>query len=626
MCGIAGIVNLNNEKIEDFQLRLMSSFLRERGPDNEDIWINKNVGLAHRRLSIIDLSVGANQPMLDVEETVAITFNGEIYNFLELKQELLLSGVKFQTNSDTEVIIYGYKIWGIEKLLDKLDGMFAFGLHDILNQKLFLCRDRFGKKPLYYSIINKSFYFSSDIRSIIKFIPNLELDYESVDFYLSELGMPQPKTIWKGVSQVYKSSFLTLDMRTSQFTTASYWKIDFSSKLKISFQEAEELVEKTLTQAILKRKISDVPIGCFLSGGVDSGLIVALMAQNSSERIKTFSIGFKEDDYNELPLAKEVAVRYNTEHTEVLIDPKIENDISDLVDYFAEPFADSSAIPTYYVCKEMRKHLTVALSGDGGDEMFGYSNYAFLQKVDFFAKKYPTEWQRELVTSISKITTRLGISNENYGSLNQTYKLSSSGIALIRGMGFQSEEKNLLYASDFMKEQKWFTLNEVKKIWSKYKTENLTDSIFLASLDTRLLNDYLVKVDRASMKNSLEVRSPFLDKNLANLAFKIPNEFKISNGIPKYILKTLAQKHIDKNILLRKKQGFGIPVEHWLKNELKPLVNQLLSEQQILKRGFFNPKYIQRLIREHDSGLFNHNHKIWSLLWFELWCQKNLDK
>lgn len=625
MCGIAGIINLNKQKVNESHLRKMSSFMFERGPDNEGIWVSDNVGFAHRRLSIIDLSSGGNQPMLDKDKSIAITFNGEIYNFLKLKNELLEQGVQFNTNSDTEVLIYGYKLWGIDKLLEKIDGMFAFAIYDSLNCKVHLCRDRFGKKPLYYSLVENILYFSSDIRSIVPFQVNIDIDYESLDFYLSELGVPQPKTIWKNIFQVYKSSFITIDINSANFIEKKYWNLSASNKLLISYEEAEEGVEKLLTQAILKRTISDVEIGCFLSGGIDSGLIVSLLAQNTAEKVKTFTVGFSEDDYNELPLAKELANKYDTQHTEIVIKPKIEEEIFDLVSYFGEPFGDSSAIPTYYVCKEMKRHVTVALSGDGGDELFGYSNYNYIQKVDKFSKEYTNILSREFITFYSKLFNRINLFPENYGAINSLFKELQSGIALVRGMAFMPEDKKMLYSPTFYEAVPNYTILEMQKVWSKYKGCNMVDTIFLASLDTRLLNDYLVKVDRASMKSSLEVRSPFLDKDLAEFAFKLPLDYKLKDGTPKYILKKLAKKHIDPNIFNRKKQGFGIPVKHWLKNELKPLLINELSREKIIKRGFFNPDYIALLIKEHDNNIGNHTHKLWSLLWLELWCQKNID-
>ena len=625
MCGIAGIINLKGEGLSEAHLEKMSAFMKERGPDNLGVWVNENVGFAHRRLSIIDLSVNGHQPMLDKESSVAITFNGEIYNFPELKIELQKNGVSFSTSSDTEVLLYGYKTWGIESLLSKIDGMFAFVLYDLIKKKVFLCRDRFGKKPLYYSFQNSQLYFSSDIRAITPFISNIEMDYEALDFYLTEISIPQPKTIWKNISQVYKSSFIELDLPTRKWNSKEYWKLESTPKLELNYNDAEQLVEQKLTDAILKRTISDVPIGCFLSGGVDSGLIVALLAQNSKDKVKTFTVGFSEDDFNELPLAKKLAERYNTNHTEIIIQPDIESEIHDLVDYFGEPFADSSAIPTYYVCKEMRKHVTVALSGDGGDEMFGYNNYSYMDKVDKFLLQNPSEIQRNTKTFISKIKSRLGSNFENLGALNDFCKNEKSGIALIRGMAFMPKEMSFLYNKDFKEKTPAFSMSEVKKIWAKYEKENLTDKIFLASLDTRLLNDYLVKVDRASMKSSLEVRSPFLDTSLAEIAFRLPNEYKINNGEAKYILKTLAKKHIDQDIFNRKKQGFGIPVKHWLKHELKNLVDENLSVEQVKKRGFFNPEYVSKILKEHNSNAVNHTHKIWSLLWLELWCKKFLN-
>ncbi|MCW3082665.1 MAG: asnB [Bacteroidetes bacterium] len=622
MCGIAGIINLKESKVEESALQKMGSFLNYRGPDHYGMWCEKNIGLVHRRLSIIDLSDKGNQPMLDAEKNIVITFNGEIYNFLDIRKQLQKEGVTFNTDSDTEVIIYAYKIWGIEKMLQQIDGMFAFAICDLLKQKVYLCRDRFGKKPLYYSFYNNNCYFSSDIRSIVPFIDNPQLDYDSVDYYFSEMSVPQPKTIWKNIQQVYKSAFICIDVVTGTHTENEYWKLESAAKLSLSFNEAEKEVEQTLIDAILKRTIADVPIGCFLSGGVDSGLIVSLLAQNTSARVKTFSIGFAEEEFNELPYAKKLAERYNTEHTEIIVKPDIENEITDLVEFFGEPFADSSAIPSFYVCREMGKFLKVALSGDGGDELFGYSNYLFMQKADEFAKKYTSQSQRDVMSVISKVKSRINPGSENYGAINSFYKEKDSGSGLLRGMSFVPEEKKQLYKNAELLKHAAFAEKEMKKIWTKHASGSLADTLFLASLDTRLLNDYLVKVDRSSMRSSLEVRSPFLDKSLAELAFRLPNEYKLKGNDAKYILKTLAQKHIDKDILTRKKQGFAIPVKHWLNNELKGLVETHLSKEQVEKRGFFNPDYVVRIIREHKQNAADHTHKIWSLLWFELWCGK----
>jgi asparagine synthase (glutamine-hydrolysing) len=622
MCGIAGIINLKENSVEETDLRKMGGYLQYRGPDNYGIWCGKNIGLVHRRLSIIDLSDKGNQPMQDTEGAIKITFNGEIYNFLDIKKQLQKEGVLFNTESDTEVIIYGYKVWGIEKMLQKIDGMFAFVICDLVNKKVFLCRDRFGKKPLYYSFYNSICYFSSDIRSILPFIASPELDYDSLDYYFSEMSVPQPKTIWKNIQQVYKSSFISIDLATSLHTMHNYWKLECYPKLLVSFEEAEKLVEKKLTDAILKRTISDVPIGCFLSGGIDSGLVVSLLAQNSSSRVKTFSVGFAEEEFNELPFAKKLADKYNTEHTEIIIKPDIKNEITDLVEFFGEPFADSSAIPSFYVCREMSRYLKVALSGDGGDELFGYSNYLFMQKVDLFSGKYTNKAGRDVAAFLSKFTSRINQNFENYGAIRQFYENRNSGAGLLRGMSFVPEEKKELYKSKSLIDHSGFTLKEVKRIWEKYYSGSFADAIFLASMDTRLLNDYLVKVDRTSMRSSLEVRSPFLDKELAEFAFLLPIEYKLKGNDSKYILKTLAQKHIDKDILKRKKQGFGVPVKHWLKNELKGMVEQHLSKEMIVKRGFFNPDYVDKIIKEHKNNIYDHTHKIWSLLWFELWCQK----
>lgn len=626
MCGIAGIINFRGIAADEKDLQKMGDCLRFRGPDNYGIWKGMNIGLVHRRLSIIDLSENGNQPMQDAEAEVLITFNGEIYNFLELRKRLQKEGVEFRTHSDTEVIIYGYKKWGIKGILDALDGMFAFAICDLKNQKTYLCRDRFGKKPLYYACIGQQFYFSSDIRSILPFQGSPELDYDSLDYYISEMSAPQPKTIWKGISQVYKSSYITLNTVTGEFSSASYWELGSQPKIEVSFDEAEKLVEKELINAILKRTVSDVPLGCFLSGGIDSGLVVSLLASNTGSRVNTFSVGFAEEEFNELPYARKLAERYNTKHTELIVKPDIRNEITELVDFYGEPFADSSAIPTYYVCREMSTRLKVALSGDGGDELFGYSNYLFMQKADMFASRFRSGIARRVAAIGSKAGSRVSGRIENLGSLEAFLHEAQSGIALLRGMSFVPEEKKTLYTDPKLKEHSDFTSAELKRIWNKHFNGSYADTIFLASLETRLLNDYLVKVDRSSMRSSLEVRSPFLDKSLAELAFRLPNEYKLRGNESKYILKTLASRYIDKDIFSREKKGFGVPVKHWLSNELKDMVQDCLSSEQVKRRGFFNPAYVSAIIAEHNSLRKDHTHKIWSLLWFELWCQRFLNK
>lgn len=623
MCGIAGIVSFTTQVVQQNMLQKMALFMQQRGPDFTGYWIDDKIGFVHTRLAIIDLNENANQPMHSGSGNTSITFNGEIYNYLQLKEKLIHVGCTFKTYSDTEVILHGYEMWGIEKLVNMLDGMFAFVLFDKKSNRTYLVRDRFGKKPLYYHFSSNSVTFSSDIRAIYAVVERQEINYAALDYFFSELSVPQPNSIWQNIQQVYKSSYLTVNNTSGQVHQHSYWQIQ-PSKLNISYDEAEKEVEKALVNAILKRTIADVSIGCFLSGGIDSGLVTALLAQNQGKPVKTFTVGFQEQDFSELADAKSLALRYGTDHTEIVINPNIEEAIHNLVYYYGEPFADSSALPTYFVCREMRKHVTVALSGDGGDELFGYLNYGYMAKVQQFSKQYPSALMREAVTAYSKLASRFNKSKLNYGALNNEYKQLDTGKALNRNMAFTDADKENLYQPWLLQKSNHFAKKELKNIWAKYANFEIEDRIFAASLDTRLLNDYLVKVDRSSMINSLEVRSPFLDMELAKLAFSLPNQYKIKDGEVKYVLKKLAQKHIDPAIFNRKKIGFGIPVKHWINNELQPLIREHLSKEAIAKRGFFKGDYIQHILQEHKQKS-NQTHKIWGLLWFELWCKRFLD-
>lgn len=619
MCGIAGIINFDSEHlVEAEKLRQMNSWMQNRGPDNEGYWIDQNIGLAHRRLSIIDLSELGHQPMLTSEEKIAITFNGEIYNFATLQSELKQKGVSFRSNSDTEVLLYGYREWGIEQLLQKIEGMYAFCLVDREQGVAFLGRDVFGKKPLYVHHNQKSISFSSDLRSISKQGIDLTLDLEALSYYLQELGVPQPKTIWKEVQQVRPAHYLTISIGQGKVEQKRYRTISHSNKLDISEQEAESKVEEMLTKAIMKRTVADVPVACFLSGGVDSGLIVSLLAQNSSTPVNTFSVGFGEEEYNELPYAKQLAERYNTNHTELIIEPDITDIVDHVVGDMGEPFADSSIIPTYLVSKAMAQHYKVALSGDGGDELFGYPNYAYYHKVDEFLKAHSSSSSRKMAVMKSKITSRLG-SAENLGALNNSAMTEDNGLALMRKMAFaENNLQGLLNNAPA-----GYTRKYMDKAWLRSDGKSFADRVFAGSLDSRLLNDYLVKVDRGSMMVSLEVRSPFLDADLAEFAFQIPNHIKFKNNEPKHILKHLAVKHIDKDMFKRQKSGFSIPLKTWLRNELKELLQDTLSADSLRKSGVFNPEQVQRLVTEHVSGTSNHEHRLWALLCFESWYQRH---
>lgn len=622
MCGIAGIFSFGGQKVQPNDIRAMCAYMHERGPDQNGFFEKENVLLGHQRLSIIDLSQLGAQPMQD--QDLVIVFNGEIYNYIELKNELRQNGVEFKSQSDTEVLLKGYIAWGFDGLNRRIDGMFAMTLVDFKNKKAFLSRDRFGKKPLYYAHQNNRFVFASDIRSVKQNIAGTNIDTDALHYYFTELSVPQPKTIYKEIKQLPAASWMSVDLVTGTKTNPqSFWALPAVTANTGSETEVLEQVETLLTKAILKRTIADVPVGCFLSGGIDSGLIVSLLAQNVDYRVKTFTVGFAEDDFNELPYAKQLAERYNTDHHEIFIKPDIKNEIESLVAYFGEPFADSSCLPTYYVCREMGKHIKVALSGDGGDELFGYPNYVYALTLDELEKQLPSNnTSRNIKVAFSKIASRLSKSTRNIGAMNHSLKNNMDGHLLDRNMAFTHTDIGGLLLPDLMPQQNYTRVYHAG-IWKSSLQNTLADTVFRASTHTRLLNDYLVKVDRSSMKSSIEVRSPFLDKSLAEFAFSTPASLKLKDHSAKYLLKKLAQKHIDPNILQRKKQGFGIPVKHWLRNELKPFVNEVLNDTQLKQQNIFDPVYVRQLIAGQQKDLPGTTHKLWSLLWFNIWYTKN---
>jgi asparagine synthase (glutamine-hydrolysing) len=621
MCGIAGYI-----KLRDFDEALFINnacrLMRERGPDRQDYYKSDKVGLIHTRLSIIDLSERGNQPMWNNTKDVAITFNGEIYNFKELKSSLQ-SLYAFQTGSDTEILLAGYQVWGIEKLLSRIEGMFAFGIYDSRAEKLFLARDHFGKKPLYYYRDADVFLFSSDIRSIRNAKKDkLTLNYNALDYYLVELSTPQPQSIWLQVQQIPPASFIAVDIKSQQIQLKNYWQLSAKDTVAMTLDDTISLAKENLTRAILKRTVSDVPIGCFLSGGIDSGLVVSLLAQNSSQSINTFSIGLNYETMNELPDARIVAEKYGTNHHEIVLEADVVKILPRLLEYVGEPFADSSLIPSYYVCQALSGKVKVALSGDGGDEMFGgYENYGLAYRTDDYLKHWSNNPLRRLYVFYDKIKSRATKKAENAGAYEHYSNLTGFE-RIFRQMGFDTGEREHLYTDSFLIETGSYSEHYLNEQWDKNRRPLFVDTLMLASVRTRLLNDYLVKVDRASMINSLEVRSPFLDKDLAEWAFSVPASYKFHGKTNKYILKQIAKEVIGPHVLDRPKRGFGIPVSEWLRNELKTfLLEHMNSDSFLVREKIIQESYMQQILKEHLSGIANHRDKIWALLCFEIWIR-----
>ncbi|MFY0689695.1 MAG: asparagine synthase (glutamine-hydrolyzing) [Cyclobacteriaceae bacterium] len=613
MCGIAGIIR-KEQRVDKDEVVRMCSFLQERGPDNTGFFLKDNIGFGHTRLSIIDPSEDSNQPMLTDDERIVISFNGEIYNFGSLKSELKDLGCSFKTKGDTEVLINGYQAWGMDILLKKLDGMFAFSLIDFNINKVFFARDPFGKKPLYLLLNSSEWLFSSSINSIWELKKSeLSLNLETVDYFLTEVSSPQPSTVWREIEQLRPACFLELDLTSWKFKEKSYWKLQ-PLHYNYSENEALEVIEEHLIKAISKRRVSDVAIGCFLSGGIDSGLITSILATISTDKIKTFSVGFGDPSLDELEDARIVARRYDTDHHEIIIDSEGIDILPSLIEYIGEPFADMSMIPTYYISNYVGRNVKVVLSGDGGDELFGgYNDYLLSAEAEFFDKKYKSSFPKSLAIIKDKIESRFQHGRRNLGSLNE-YNLRKPYQRLYRGIGFSIEEKykilnqGMAFTKDFLN-MKW---NSTRGASSE------TEHLMLTSLETRLLNSYLVKVDRMSMINSLEVRSPFLDKELAKVAYSLPTSLKFKNGISKYFLKRLGEKYMDPKIQKRPKKGFSVPMYDWFLSNRK-WASEIVLSNKMNDLGLFNRANLEKLMTNVEVGNVS---KVWSLVCLGLWLDR----
>ncbi len=640
MCGICGKINLNNEPIDEALLKRMTLCLSHRGPDDEGLYIKNNIGLGHRRLSIIDLSPLAHQPMSNEDGTVWIVYNGEIYNFPELREDLRKKGHLFRSKSDTETIIHLYEEYGVE-CLKYLKGMFAFAIWDEKDKSLFLARDRVGKKPLYYLYSQNSFVFASEIKSILQDENfSRKPDYTAIHHYLTYQYVPSPWTAFEGIKKLPPAHYLIL--KNGQITVKRYWKLSYLPKHsppsppfrkggKGGFERvlSGEIVER-LREAVRNRLISDVPLGAFLSGGIDSSAVVAMMSGIMDEPVKTFSIGFKEDTYNELRYARMVAEKYKTDHTEFIVEPKALEVIDKLVWHYNEPFADSSAIPTYYVSKLAREYVKVILNGDGGDENFaGYGRYTANEFSRAMHRFFPTPLARALLPFV--LILPHGKDPANFFWRLKRFLQEYVKSPEIRNAHwlchFTTEMKDDLYTNDFS--TRVLSMDSFDLLLDKYKeadANDFLDKTLYADVMMYLPDDLLVKVDVASMANSLEARSPFLDHEFMEFVARIPAELKLKGRTAKYILKEALKEILPDEVLLREKMGFGVPIDYWFRNELKEMAYDTLLSDRAMQRGCFKKEVVKKILDEHTSGRWNWHNHIWNLLVLELWHRMFIDK
>ncbi|MCB1024313.1 MAG: asparagine synthase (glutamine-hydrolyzing) [Acidobacteria bacterium] len=629
MCGITGWANVDSSAQTAFgdeeQLHLMCSKIIHRGPDSEGTWLGEGTALGMRRLAIIDLNTG-DQPFWNGRKSVVVVMNGEIYNYRELRKDLQKKGYRFSTESDTEVLPHLYDEYG-DDFTKELNGMFSIALWDSDLKKLLLTRDRFGEKPLYYGVFGGRLLFASEPKALLSH-PDVspEIDLNSLNKYLSYDYVPAPDSIYQGIRKL--PSAHTLVFSGGKTEIMEYWKLSFEKPLSSpSVREATEQLQEILSNAVDLRLVSDVPLGVLLSGGIDSSSVAAFAQEHSAQKIKTFSIGFEEDSFDESKHARKAAEHLGTEHFEKILSVDTAAGlISEIGEWLDEPLADGSLIPTFLLSRFVRESVTVALGGDGGDEIFaGYPTY-FGHKVSGVYNAIPEIFRSGVIEPVVK---RLPAKTSN---LSFDYKakrfIASAGYDQIQRHhswfgSFAFDRKDSLLSPDIFAQTKDIDIySGARKLLNASDVTDPIEKMQLLDMKYYLDGDILTKVDRASMAVSLEVRAPFLDHKVAEFAAALPSGFKLRGKTSKFILKRAVKDRIPQSIINRPKKGFGIPIAEWLKGSLNPLLNEMLSSANLQKHGLFNESYVRDLILAHERGESNNYKQLWTLLVFQLWFEK----
>jgi len=626
MCGIAGFISKTNDRLDGRGPRLdaMCRVITHRGPDEQGTAIVGRAAMGMRRLSIIDIATG-QQPIYNTDKTKVIVFNGEIYNYRDLKKDLESRGYKFRTNSDTETIIHAYDEYG-EDCVRLLRGMFALAIWDEQEQSLFIARDRVGKKPLFYTVTaDGEFVFGSELKVLLAHGGvTREIDHGALDSYLTFGYVPEELCIFKGVKKLEPGHFLIF--RNGEIRIEKYWDFDYAGETVTESEDeiADDLLGK-LREAVEIRLMSEVPLGAFLSGGVDSSAVVGLMSQIMDKSVKTFSIGFQEDSFNELKFARLAAKHFQTDHHEFILTPDFVDVIDDLVWHFDEPFADSSALPTYMVSKLAREHVSVVLSGDGGDELFaGYTRYV-TDRNRSGLERLPLGIRKKLIRPLSEALPH-GARGKNYLF---NISLDAAGRYIDSISHFNGPRKRKLFSNEirtkmngsFERGEKLF-----RQIASSVSSKDAVENLLYLDSKTYLPGDILTKVDRMSMAASLEARSPLLDHKLIEYVTRIPSHLKLKRNESKYIFKKAIEGFVPPEILHREKQGFGVPIGDWINVQLKDRINADLADRRFVERGYFDAKYVNLLLDEHRRGRRDHSHALWTLWMLELWHRRYIDR
>ena len=649
MCGIAGFWRLSADKSEEWLNETASTMHRtlvHRGPDDKGIWSDPEIGVAlgHRRLSIIDTSHAGHQPMVSSDGRFVITYNGEIYNFLELRLELEKMGHGFRGHSDTEVMLVSFQEWGVEGSLKRFNGMFAIALWDRRDRLLTLARDRLGEKPLYYGVKKGTLFFGSELKAI-RAHPDFkpQIDRNALVSFLRFSYVPAPYSIYSGIKKLLPGHLLSLKSSVDLTESQPYWSLDTvmqngtNNSFTGSEEEAAEELEVRLIKTVKSRMVSDVPLGAFLSGGIDSSAIVALMQTQSDRPVNTFSMGFHEQGFNEAAYAKRVAEHLGTNHTEIYLNSQEAMDvIPKLPEMYDEPFADSSQIPTHLISSIARKHVTVALSGDGGDELFaGYNRYIIAARLWRVAKYVPSGIKNRAAKLVAKMSTesaeffygkiesvlpkKMKVSQpaEKLQKIIQVLHAASTPQEIYKRIVsiIHTPEKFLVSGSELP------TLLDDGNLWAT--RDDLVLTMVYLDLMTYHPDDILQKVDRASMHLSLETRVPFLDHDIIEFVMKLPIDFKLKKNQGKHLLRKVLYKYVPREIMERPKMGFSIPLGEWLREPLKDWADDFINADRLKREGYFDPIPIHKMWDEHLSGRANWGHQLWNMLMFQSWLESN---
>jgi len=620
MCGICGVVSFQAGHVTDKSiLQRMNQTLNHRGPDDEGYYQDTQASLAMRRLSIIDLFTG-QQPIANENSDIWVVYNGEIYNFQAVRAELQQRGHQFKTQTDTEIIVHAYEEYG-DDCVKRFNGMFALALWDSRRCRLFMARDHLGIKPLYYWAGQDKLVFGSELKALVIHpdVPR-QINLAAVDLFLSLEYIPSPLTIYEGIFKLPPGHILV--MEAGRLQLSQYWDV---ARQPVGEDEDEcaETLAGLMKEAVQIRMISDVPVGAFLSGGIDSSAVVGYMSQFSSKPVQTFTIGFADSTYNELPFAEAVAKHFCTDHHYEMLNPDIASLAEQLVQHHDEPFADTSIFPTYLVSKLARQHVKVALSGDGGDELFaGYDTYR-AEQLNHHYGKLPGALRRNVFPAFANM---LPPQPAKKGTINKVKRMIEGGaldpaLQHARWMIFMNNrEKNSLYQPDLMEMLKYEATETFFE--RHFQNANAFDTLAqqqYVDMKTYLPDDILTKVDRMSMAVSLEARVPLLDHRIAEFALNLPPHMKLNRSRTKIIMRRAVRRLVPDLVLEKPKEGFSIPMKHWLGSSLKPMMLDLLAENSVHQRGYFKPQVVSTWMREHLDGRANHSHRLWALMVLELW-------